>query len=62
MNPRNMLEHYPDQFTPMPDILHIALTRNEIMTAMRQSGEDSTIDRVCMAVAVVVDALETARA
>lgn len=61
MNPRNMIEQYTDQFTPMPDLLHIAISRSEIMAAMRSAGEDATIDQVCMAVAVVVDALESAR-
>ena len=61
MTPRNTLARYADQFTPMPDLLHIAISRSEIMAAMRQAGEDTTIDQVCMAVAVVVDALENAR-
>lgn len=61
MSPRNMIEQYKDQFAPMPDLLHIAISRSEIMAAMRHTGEDTTIDQVCMAVAVVVDALESAR-
>lgn len=48
---------YPEQFAPVPDPLHIAIPRDEILLEMVTRGEDVTLDRVCTAVAVVLDAL-----
>ncbi len=59
---RPAIEAYPGQFQLPPDVLHIAIPRGDIVEEMRRNGEEATVDRVCLAVAVVVDALESARA
>ncbi len=67
MNPRQSEglarghEAYAGQFLVAADILHIAIPRSEIIAEMRRWGEERAIDHVCMAVAIVVDALENAR-
>mgnify|MGYP006295888157 CR=1 FL=1 len=50
-------EVYPGQFDPLPDPMHIAIPREEIVQAMIEQGEETTMDRVCMAVVVILDAL-----
>lgn len=54
-------EAYVGQFRLAPDILHIAIPKSEIVAEMRRCGEEQAIDHVCMAVAIVVDAIESAR-
>jgi hypothetical protein len=53
---------YPGQFDVAIDPLTIAIPRQEIIVEMVSRGEDVTLDRVCLAVAVVLDALTSARA
>lgn len=52
---------YIGQFAVMPDELHVAIPQREILAQMLVGGEDRTLNSVCLAVAVVVDALESAR-
>ena len=44
------------------DLTRIAIPRDEIIEAMARVGEDEALNRVCIAVATVFDAVETARA
>ncbi|HSG90703.1 MAG TPA: hypothetical protein VLA56_15920 [Pseudomonadales bacterium] len=53
---------YPGQFDVSIDPLTIAIPRQEIIIEMVSHGEEITLDRVCIAVAVVLDALTDARA
>jgi hypothetical protein len=53
--------HYPDQFTLPPDLLHVAIPRHEIIAAMDARGEDDALGDVCLAVAVIADAIGLAR-
>jgi hypothetical protein len=57
----NSAERYPDQFATTPDLLHVAIPRVEIIAEMSVRGEQETLDDVCMAVAVVADAVGTAQ-
>jgi hypothetical protein len=52
---------YRDQFATTPDLLHVAIPRVEIIAEMSVRGEQDTLDDVCMAVAVVADAVGTAQ-
>jgi hypothetical protein len=52
---------YPGQFELARDPLHIAIPREEIVQAMALDGEELVLNRVCMAVAVILDAVEHAR-
>lgn len=62
MMQQNDYQHaYPHQFTLAPDPLYIAIPKAEIVAAMKERGEEDVIDDVCVAVAVIVDALEAAR-
>ena len=49
--------HYPEQFATTPDLLHVVIPRSEIIAEMGHRGEDATLNDVCLAVAVVADAL-----
>ncbi|MEM7000473.1 MAG: hypothetical protein AAF529_06770 [Pseudomonadota bacterium] len=52
---------YIGQFAVTPDELHVAIPQREILAQMLVAGENSTLNSVCLAVAVVADALEAAR-
>ena len=49
--------NYPEQFATTPDLLHVVIPRNEIISEMSLRGEDETLNDVCLAVAVVADTL-----
>ncbi len=59
MNPA--AKYYPEQFALAPDLLHVAIPRVEIIAEMAVRGEQETLDDVCLAVAVVADAVGTAQ-
>ena len=52
--------NYPEQFATTPDLLHVVIPRNEIISEMSLRGEDETLNDVCLGVAVVADALGNA--
>jgi hypothetical protein len=52
---------YPEQFSVTPDLLHVVIPRFEIVAEMAVRGEDNTLNDVCLAVAVVADAISFAR-
>lgn len=53
--------HYPDQFALTPDLLHVAIPRMEIIGEMSVRGEQETLDDICLAVALVADAIGIAQ-
>ena len=55
MNP--VIRPYPGQFSTTPDLLHVAIPRMEIITEMGVRGERETLDDICVAVALVADAI-----
>lgn len=54
-------ESYPDQFAPVPDPLHLAIPRLEIVAEMALRGEQDALNDACLAVALTADALALAR-
>lgn len=52
---------YPEQFAVTPDLLHVAIPRVEIIAEMTVRGEQEALDDLCLAVAVVADAIGTAQ-
>lgn len=52
---------YPEQFAVTPDLLHVAIPRVEIIAEMTIRGEQEALDDLCLAVAVVADAIGTAQ-
>lgn len=59
MNP--VIKPYPGQFSTTPDLLHVAIPRVEIIAEMAVRGEHETLDDVCLAVALVADAIGAAQ-
>lgn len=51
---------YAGQFDLVADPLAILIPRDEIICEMVLRGEDATLDRVCIAVAVALDAVAVA--
>jgi hypothetical protein len=52
---------YTEQFATTPDLLHVAIPRVEIIAEMTMRGEQETLDDICLAVALVADAIGTAQ-
>jgi len=61
MNNRVDQSVYPEQFAITPDLLHVVIPRLEIVAEMAVRGEDDTLNDVCLAVAVVADAIGSAQ-
>lgn len=59
MNPA--VRCYPEQFATSPDLLHVAIPRMEIIAEMSVRGEQETLDDICLAVALVADAIGLAQ-
>lgn len=59
MNPT--AKQYPEQFATTPDLLHVAIPRMEIIAEMTVRGEQETLDDICLAVALVADAVGLAQ-
>ncbi|MDP6374603.1 MAG: hypothetical protein QF921_17480 [Pseudomonadales bacterium] len=53
---------YPDQFTGSFDLLQVVIPRMEILAEMATRGEQVALNDVCLAVAVVADAVANAQA
>jgi hypothetical protein len=53
---------YPEQFATTPDLLHVAVPRGEIIAEMSVRGEHEALNDICLAVAVVADAIGAAMA
>ena len=53
---------YPDQFAGCFDLLQVVIPRMEIVAEMACRGEQMALNDVCLAVAVVADAVANAQA
>lgn len=53
--------YYTGQFAVTPDLFHVTLPQNEILGEMVMRGEQETLNDVCLAVAIVADAIDIAR-
>ena len=56
---RDIVSSYPGQFDQSPDPLFVAIPREEIALEMTRRGEEAALSGVCMAVAVVAEALHS---
>ena len=52
---------YLEQFSVTPDLLHVVIPRTEIIAEMTVRGEHETLNDVCLAVALVADAIGIAQ-
>ena len=52
---------YPEQFLTTPDLLHVVIPRVEIIAEMALRGEHDALSDVCLAVAIVADAIGQAQ-
>ena len=53
---------YSGQFAITPDLLHVTVPQAEIVSEMLKRGEQDTLNNICLAVAVVADAISSAQA
>lgn len=53
---------YSGQFDITPDLLHVTIPQHEIVAQMLKRGEQDALNDVCLAVAVVADAIASAQA
>jgi hypothetical protein len=53
--------YYIGQFAAAIDLLHVTIPRDEIVAQMLERGEQDTLNDVCLAVAVVADAIANAQ-
>ncbi len=53
---------YNGQFSIMPDPMHLAIPRMEIVAEMALRGEHEALNDACLAVALVADAIAMASA
>ncbi len=51
---------YPGQFSLIPDPLHLAIPRMEIVAEMALRGEHEALNDACLAVATVAEAMAMA--
>ena len=58
---KNTLSRYPGQFDQSPDPLYVAIPRVEIISEMARRGDDRALNDVCLAVAIVAEAMNAAR-
>ena len=49
--------YYSGQFAVTPDLFHVTIPQQEIIQQMESSGEPQTLNDICLAVAVVADAI-----
>ena len=48
---------YPGQFERLPDPLFVAIPRKEIVREMARRGDEPALNDVCLAVAIVAEAM-----
>lgn len=53
--------YYHGQFASYDDLLVVAIPQREIVAAMTVKGEQQTLNDVCLAVAIVADAIAAAQ-
>ncbi len=56
-----VVKTYPEQFLTTPDLLHVVIPRVEIISEMALRGEHEALNNVCLAVAIVADAIGQAQ-
>lgn len=54
--------YYSGQFAVTPDLLHVTVPHAEIVAEMVKRGEQETLNDICLAVAIVADAIGSALA
>lgn len=54
--------YYSGQFAVTPDLLHVTVPQAEIVIEMTKRGETETLNDICLAVAIVADAIVAAQA
>lgn len=57
----NAVRYYPGQFAVTPDLLHVTVPQSEILQEMFERGEQATLNDICLAVAVIADAIDAAQ-
>jgi hypothetical protein len=57
---KDTLSRYPGQFDQSPDPLYVAIPRVEIISEMARRGDDRALNDVCLAVAIVAEAMNAA--
>ena len=53
--------YYVGQFAVTADLLHVTIPRMEIVAQMQRCGEQETLNDLCLAVAIVADAISCAQ-
>ena len=53
--------YYGGQFAVTPDLLHVTLPQSELVAEMLKRGEQDTLNDICLAVAVVAEAIGAAQ-
>lgn len=53
--------YYQGQFATTPDLLHVTIPQDDIVPEMIKRGEQETLNDICLAVAVVADAIASAQ-
>ena len=53
--------YYQGQFATTPDLLHATISQREIGDEMMRRGEQETLNDLCLAVAIVADAIANAQ-
>jgi hypothetical protein len=57
---KDALSPYPGQFDRSPDVLFVAIPRVEIISEMARRGDERALNDVCLAVAIVAEAMNAA--
>ncbi|MBV1907527.1 MAG: hypothetical protein KUG75_15750 [Pseudomonadales bacterium] len=57
---RDVRDQYPGQFEQSPDLLFVAISREEIVHAMSNQGDEEALNDVCLSVAIVADCIDSA--
>ena len=57
---RDSMDQYRGQFEHSPDLLFVAISKEEILHAMSKQGDEEALNDVCFSVAVVADAIDSA--
>jgi hypothetical protein len=57
---KDALSPYPGQFDASPDVLFVAIPRVEIISEMARRGDERALNDVCLAVAIVAEAMNAA--
>ena len=53
--------YYQGQFATTPALLHVTISQREIVDEMMRRGEQETLNDLCLAVAIVADAIANAQ-